>query len=214
MAGRTVSHGYGIEHRRTRADWKPYVDRLEVDCWRCGELIIPDYTVLGDGWDLGHDDYDRSIYRGPEHVNCNRATNRPDRATTTAGRKQDRRPRRWVVDECMLDANLARLCPICGAVCTRYRTCSRTCGVELRRRNAPPPVVKTPKQFEPQECAVCASMFTPRMSTQVVCSPACAFTRQRRQMRERYRNDPVYRAASIERAKQRQRNLRDKTASF
>ena len=24
-------------------------------------------------WDLGHDDYDRSIYRGPEHARCNRS---------------------------------------------------------------------------------------------------------------------------------------------
>jgi len=31
-------------------------------CWRCGELIRP-----GQPWHLGHDDYDRTKYRGPEH---------------------------------------------------------------------------------------------------------------------------------------------------
>jgi hypothetical protein len=213
MAGRTVSNGYGVEHKRLRAEWKPHVDRLEVDCWRCGELIIPNPDILGEGWDLGHDDEERGIYHGPEHVSCNRATNGPSRATATTGRKQERPSRRWVLDGCALDANLARLCPICGAVCTRYRTCSRACGVELRRRNAPPPLVKTPKQFEPQECAECASTFTPTVSNQVTCSRVCGSDRNRRRNREHYQNDPTYHAVTLERAKQR-RERQDKMESF
>jgi hypothetical protein len=39
-----------------------------VDCWRCGERI-----EVGEAWDLGHDDVDRSRWRGPEHARCNRA---------------------------------------------------------------------------------------------------------------------------------------------
>lgn len=69
-----TKRGYGSKHQAIRAQWKPKVDALEVDCWRCGHLIVPDYSLRGDGWDLGHDDHDRSVYRGPEHRSCNRAT--------------------------------------------------------------------------------------------------------------------------------------------
>ena len=39
-------------------------------CWRCRTTEInPQH------WHLGHDDHDRSVYRGPECVPCNLATN-------------------------------------------------------------------------------------------------------------------------------------------
>lgn len=61
---------YGYRHRQLRAQWKQRVDAGEVTCWRCGQLVQP-----GSAWDLGHDDEDRTKYRGPEHTACNRATN-------------------------------------------------------------------------------------------------------------------------------------------
>lgn len=65
----TTERGYGSAHRRERARWVPLVARGGVICWRCGHLIVP-----GMPWDLGHDDNDRSVYRGPEHAGrCNRA---------------------------------------------------------------------------------------------------------------------------------------------
>lgn len=66
--GGTSARGYGPAHRRLRAKLAPSVDAGLVDCWRCGQRI-----QVGQAWDLGHDDNDRSIYRGPEHAGpCNR----------------------------------------------------------------------------------------------------------------------------------------------
>ena len=49
------------------------MDRGEVViCWRCAENGQP-HEVDPGCWDLGHDDHDRSIYRGPECRGGNRA---------------------------------------------------------------------------------------------------------------------------------------------
>ena len=67
--GRTsAERGYGAEHKKLRAAWKPRVEAGGVRCARCRRLIVP-----GTPWDLGHDDHDRSRYVGPEHRGCNRA---------------------------------------------------------------------------------------------------------------------------------------------
>lgn len=68
--GSTAGRGYGARHQRLRAKWATKVAAGGVRCWRCGEPIDP-----SEPWDLGHDDKDRSITRGPEHANrCNRAS--------------------------------------------------------------------------------------------------------------------------------------------
>jgi hypothetical protein len=79
----TTERGYGTRHQRLRRDWARRVAAGEVWCARCGNFIEP-----GTPWDLGHDDRDRTIYTGPEHAACNRAT---------AGRRRVRRrkSRRW-----------------------------------------------------------------------------------------------------------------------
>lgn len=91
MPGRTVRNGYGKAHKRLRAQ---YAARMRAGerfrCWRCGLLINP----VGP-WDLGHDDADRSLYRGPEHVACNRADTR--RRAKRAGRGASPAPRRWLL---------------------------------------------------------------------------------------------------------------------
>lgn len=81
MAGRTTSRGYGTAHQQLRAFWQPLVTTGTVTCWRCQQPITPT-----EPWDLGHDDTDRTLYRGPEHANrCNRAA---------AGHNRTRTPRR------------------------------------------------------------------------------------------------------------------------
>lgn len=76
--GTTAERGYGAGHQRTRAEWAPLVEAGDVDCWRCTRRIEP-----GQSWQLGHDDHDRSITRGPEHKLCNlRAAGRAPRRRT------------------------------------------------------------------------------------------------------------------------------------
>jgi hypothetical protein len=66
---------YGHAHRKERKRLEPIVARGETICWRCGELIpAHDVSRARYVWDLGHDDDDPSVTRGPEHRECNRAT--------------------------------------------------------------------------------------------------------------------------------------------
>lgn len=67
----TTTRGYGIRHQRLRAAWAAKVRHGDVACARCGDLIEPD-----EGFDLDHDDNDRTQYLGPSHIRCNRATAR------------------------------------------------------------------------------------------------------------------------------------------
>lgn len=68
---KTSARGYGAQHQAQRAALAPLVATGTVACWRCGHLIQPSQA-----WDLGHDDHDRTKYRGAEHQGCNRATHR------------------------------------------------------------------------------------------------------------------------------------------
>ena len=67
--GTPEQRGYDTAHRRLRATYQRRMDAGEVfACARCGKPIDPT------NWRLGHDDHDRSRYRGPECVPCNQAT--------------------------------------------------------------------------------------------------------------------------------------------
>jgi hypothetical protein len=73
---------YCAHHQALRAHLAPIVAAGRATCWRCTERIAP-----GQPWDLGHDDDDRTIYRGIECRPCNRAT---------SGRRKQRE-RRWIL---------------------------------------------------------------------------------------------------------------------
>lgn len=72
--GTREQRGYAHAHRQLRAEWQQRMDAGEsVTCWRCAAKGEP-HHVDPSNWDLGHDDTDRSIYRGPECTAGNRAT--------------------------------------------------------------------------------------------------------------------------------------------
>lgn len=64
--GSPAARGYGKAHRELRSQLQPIVDRGDGRCWRCGTRIPP-----GASWHLGHDDHDRTRYRGIECPHCN-----------------------------------------------------------------------------------------------------------------------------------------------
>ena len=74
--GNTKMRGYGGQHQKTKQALAPLVASGRAVCARCGEPIAP-----GEPWDLGHDDYDRRFYTGPEHQACNRRA--PNRLRTS-----------------------------------------------------------------------------------------------------------------------------------
>ena len=69
MRQSTRARGYGGEHQALRKPIATLVASGNAVCWRCGRPILPWMQ-----WDLGHDDFDRSIYRGLEHRHCNRSS--------------------------------------------------------------------------------------------------------------------------------------------
>lgn len=67
--GTRQQRGYDADHDLMRARYQSYMDAgVTYSCWRCGKPIDPT------SWHLGHDDHDRSKYRGPECPPCNLAT--------------------------------------------------------------------------------------------------------------------------------------------
>ena len=66
--GTKLERGYDARFRELRRIALDKVSAGGVNCWRCGKPI-----EAGAPFDLGHDDHDRTITRGPEHATCNRS---------------------------------------------------------------------------------------------------------------------------------------------
>lgn len=68
--GTPAQRGYGPEHRRIRTELvAALTSGHTLECWRCGATITHPAQ-----FDVGHDDNDRTITRGPECRRCNRAS--------------------------------------------------------------------------------------------------------------------------------------------
>lgn len=73
--GSRQARGYDAQHDSLRRRWKPKVERCEVDC-HAPTCVMPMRRILpGQEWDLGHTE-DRTTWRGPEHMQCNRGWRR------------------------------------------------------------------------------------------------------------------------------------------
>jgi hypothetical protein len=68
--------GYDAEYDAERREWEQRIAAGErVLCWRClDEHGVKTVITVDTPWDLGHDDADRAIVRGPECRGPNRAT--------------------------------------------------------------------------------------------------------------------------------------------
>ena len=83
------ARGYGRNHQKLRKQLEPLIAAGKGECWRClANGLPPEQARIQphEPWDLGHDDDDRTKYRGPEHQACNRATaGRRDTVSATWG---------------------------------------------------------------------------------------------------------------------------------
>ncbi len=57
------------EHRAKVKEYKALQAAGIASCWRCGQWLAPGMEMHA-----GHDDYDRTVYRGPECGTCSRNT--------------------------------------------------------------------------------------------------------------------------------------------
>jgi hypothetical protein len=104
-----VSGLYGGAHQAIRRALLPYVPGSR--CWRCGYPILP-----GQPWDLGHDDDNPTLYRGPEHARCSRQAG----GRKGAARRRANRERIITVDECALAIEVAEDRLHCSIIAAGY----------------------------------------------------------------------------------------------
>lgn len=139
------------EHRAARAKVLALVESGEAFCWRCGQHIPPGSPVHA-----GHDDEDRSVYRGAECPDCNL------RAAARKGRAMQGKARTFLQRAAASVTPVEKPCDGCTRVfITRWpdqKYCDAACLKATRarrkaqRNQKPEPV--------PRPCAHCGVEFT------------------------------------------------------
>ena len=219
VVGSSTERGYGSTHKAAR-DAAVAAYRPGQPCARCGRPLYGDPATF----DLGHDDWDRTRYRGLEHRSCNRAAgarNGNQGTRVIVASHADRSP---VCGTCGRKYHYAaRLCEVCGAHYHpsggQVRTCGRKCGVELRRRKYNGKQSSKPRKrtcdcptgsphtcyvrISYRNCAACGAVFISRGRT-LTCSAECRAQHQAAQQAEyRQKNQ----AQSAETARRRNDRL-------
>jgi hypothetical protein len=87
--GSTAQRGYGGDHQRLRAQWKPTVDAGQAYCHAVICLKPARHITPGTPWHLGHTP-DRTAWTGPEHEQCNESE-----AARRGNRQRGRQARTW-----------------------------------------------------------------------------------------------------------------------
>lgn len=127
-----------------RAKWAPRVATGSITCWRCGKLIAANAK-----WHMGHSDRPgalaRGEYMGPEHQACSTRAGRLKQVAATRRPPAPALVALFGVTTAPTPAKTlgppraGRRCEICNRRYTasraEQRTCSRACGVQLKRRN-------------------------------------------------------------------------------
>lgn len=218
--GTTPERGYGYDHQKLRNRWKPQVATGQVACHAMVCLEVRDgrsrLIAPGAPWHLGHTP-DRTGWTGPEHERCG--------AADGARRGNQQQPRTILAGHDVICAACgkpyhyaARSCEVCGV---HYHpsgktvlTCSRTCGIEMRRRRYGGKMssVKPGRRrscdctgqqhtcytrISYRNCVTCGAPFVVRAGRQLACSDECR-TQHRTAMAAEYRrtHQDEFRAAA------------------
>lgn len=175
-AARTKEYN-SAEYKAAKRAGQQLVDAGLAYCWRCGAHLPP-----GCAWHLGHDDWDRTIIRGPECPPCNLGAAARKGNSIAKANRTERGP--------LPD----RTCSTCRSRFkprrANQRTCSDSCHDALQQllseRFQPVRIrpVRSAGQGTLATCSICGGLHA---TNRQYCSDACMWEANARKARDRYR---------------------------